>query len=116
MNSKANDLIKQMLAERSGTQPEDWYLTFKARFGMEIVFKQLAMSYAGKRVLTQLFTCATAVNPILVSGLKPVYAEVGMQSLSIDPAGLVVPSDTCAVVIQNTFGIIDNHSARQLAA
>ncbi len=32
----------RMLADRTGTDPADWFLVFKARYGMEVVFRALA--------------------------------------------------------------------------
>jgi dTDP-4-amino-4,6-dideoxygalactose transaminase len=73
-------------------------------------------------VLTQIFTCSTAVDPILVAGLTPAYAEVAPRSIAIDPercglesAEATAVGATRAVVIQNTFGIIDTEAAAQIA-
>lgn len=108
--SQAHD-VREQLADRTGTQAADWHLVFKARHGMQVVFEEIAVDGPG-RVATQLLTCATAVDPILVAGLTPAYGEVHPDSLALDPDTL--PTDTRAVVLQHTFGIIDEARARQI--
>ena len=104
----------RMLADRTGTDPADWFLVFKARYGMEVVFRALAEARGPGDVVTQVFTCSTAVDPVLVAGLRPVYAEVSPATVAIDPDRLAVGPDTRAVVLQNTFGIVDEPAARRL--
>ncbi len=116
MSRKAADLqVRRRLAELSGTRPEDWYLVFKARYGMKVVFEQL-FSFAGPGdVVTQAFTCATAVDPITASGLDPVYVDVDPETIMVDP-NLVQPTErTRALVMQHTFGIMAPEQSRALA-
>jgi dTDP-4-amino-4,6-dideoxygalactose transaminase len=107
--------VTAALAERTGTDPADWFLVFKARYGMEVVLRALAAMRGPGSVATQLFTCSTAVDPVLVAGLRPAYAEVSPASVAIDPATLALADDTRAVVVQHTFGIVDEPAARSLA-
>lgn len=100
-----------MLAERTGTDPCDWYLVFKARYGMQVVFRALVDERGPGDVVTQVFTCSTAVDPILVAGLHPVYAEVSPATVAIDPDRLAVGAATRGVVLQHTFGIVDHAAA-----
>ncbi|MDF7664728.1 DegT/DnrJ/EryC1/StrS family aminotransferase [Bifidobacterium sp. ESL0745] len=79
--------LRAVLAARSGTQPGDWFPVFKARYGMQVVFDALRAVRGEGSVLTQLFTCCTAVDPILVSGLKPRYADISADTLAIDERG-----------------------------
>ena len=81
--------VTEILAARTGTDPADWFLVFKARYGMEIVFRALRDVRGPGEVVTQIFTCSTAVDPILVAGLTPVYGEVSPASISLDPDRLV---------------------------
>jgi dTDP-4-amino-4,6-dideoxygalactose transaminase len=78
------------------------------------VFSALAVERGPGDVITQVFTCATAVDPILVAGLRPVYAEVSASTVAIDPDRLVVGDATRAVVVQHTFGIVDDATALRL--
>ncbi len=67
--------VRDRLATITGTQPADWHLVFKARYGMLAAFGALAATRPSRRhVVTQALTCSTAVNPILVDGLW-VYDE-----------------------------------------
>ncbi|MBC7297833.1 MAG: DegT/DnrJ/EryC1/StrS aminotransferase family protein [Demequina sp.] len=107
--------VTRRLAELTGTRAEDWFLVFQARYGMLQTFAALAAHRPGRSVVTQLLTCATAVDPILVAGLSPGYAEVSPDTLSIDPQRLALDEGAGAVVIQHTFGIVDDDASRRVA-
>jgi dTDP-4-amino-4,6-dideoxygalactose transaminase len=107
--------VTRQLADLTGTLAEDWFLVFQARYGMLQTFAALADQRSERSVVTQLLTCATAVDPILVAGLLPVYAEVSPDTLSIDPERLALDDGTAAVVIQHTFGIVDEDQSRAVA-
>lgn len=108
--------VHRRLATMTSTQPQDWHLVFRARYGMELVFRAIADVRGSGRVATQLLTCATAVNPILVAGLIPSYGEIAPQSLSLDPARVPLEESTRAVVLQHSFGIIDRDRSVDLRA
>jgi dTDP-4-amino-4,6-dideoxygalactose transaminase len=115
MTTDSDDVVvTEALAARTGTDPGDWFLVFKARYGMEIVFRALRDVRGPGDVATQAFTCSTAIDPILVAGLTPVYGDVSPASISLDPERLVLSAGTRAVVIQHTFGIIDTPAAGRL--
>lgn len=104
-----------------GRRPEDWFPVFKARYGMQVAFDAVRSVRGDGSVLTQLFTCCTAVDPIVVSGLRPRYADVGADTMGIDVAkveSMPLGSDeqVHAMVMQHTFGAIDEDSSRRLAA
>jgi dTDP-4-amino-4,6-dideoxygalactose transaminase len=109
------EALAQMLAERTGTRAEDWYLTYRARHGMLAAFRALAAVSDSTEVATQLFTCCTAVDPILAAGLTPVYGEVSDATCSLDPARLELSPSTLAVMLQHTFGIVNDASSIELA-
>lgn len=118
--SGALEGLKAALAAKSGTNAEDWYPVFKARQGMAVAFQELARSrdeaaLPTGEVATQLFTCCTAVDPIVVAGLKPVYGDISPRTLGLDPRQLPVSERTCAVMIQHTYGIQDRKADRKLA-
>lgn len=108
--------VTRRLAELTGTRAEDWFPVFQARYGMLQTFAALAEHRPGRSVVTQLLTCATAVDPILVAGLSPTYAEVSPDTLSIDPESLVLDEGVGAVVLQHTFGIVDDGDSRLVAS
>jgi selenocysteine lyase/cysteine desulfurase len=108
--------VTEALAARTGTDPADWFLVFKARYGMAVVFRALREERGPGQVVTQIFTCSTAVDPILAAGLTPVHADVSPATVSIDPDRLVLPERPRAVVVQHTFGIVDDDRAARVAA
>lgn len=111
-----HDAVPGQLAAMTQTDAADWFVVFKARYGMLETFAAIAGHTPRRSVVTQLLTCSTAVDPILVAGLSPVYAEISPDTLSIDPGRLAVTDDVAAVVIQHTFGIVDAGASRQVAA
>jgi dTDP-4-amino-4,6-dideoxygalactose transaminase len=58
-------------------------------------------------VLLQAFTCNAAVNPIIWSGLKPVFVDIERETLNIDPKDLErkITQKSKAVLVQHTFGL-----------
>ena len=109
--------LQATLAKATGTAAQDWHLVFKARYGMLAVFQALAATHPARpRVITQILTCSTAVDPILVAGLTPSYVEVSPATFSIDPDSVDLPDDLAAIVIQHTLGVIDEGAASRIAA
>lgn len=113
------DEVTRALAERTGTDPGDWYLVLKARYGMQVVLGSLAAVRGQGEVLTQVFTCCTAVDPVLAAGLRPVYGEVAPATIALDPSRLDAGhlrdgGTTRAVVLQHTFGIVDDAASQRV--
>ena len=104
---ESSKAVRQKLAKMTDTDPDDWYLCLKARFGMAVVFNALRDIKGYGEVITTPYTCITSINPILVSGLKPVYADIDPAFLSTTSikSALVRPK-TRAVVMQHTLGMI----------
>ncbi len=64
-------------------------------------------SESGGEILLQAFTCNAASNPILWSGLKPVYVDCNEDDFNIDVEDLrkkITPKSK-ALIIQHTFGL-----------
>lgn len=101
------DRLLSRMAELTGTDRADWFAVFKARHGMQVVLAAAGEATGRTEVLTQLFTCVTAVDPIIAAGLRPRYVDVSESSLAIDPALAHPDARTLAVVAQHTFGIVD---------
>lgn len=65
----------------------------------------------GDEVLLQAFTCNAAVNPILWSGLKPVYVDCNEETLNIDIEDLkrtlqkIQGKKPKVLMVQHTFGL-----------
>ncbi|TFG35643.1 MAG: hypothetical protein E4H47_00995, partial [Parcubacteria group bacterium] len=66
-----------------------------------------SLTSAPKEVMLQAFTCNAASNPIIWSGLKPVYQDVDRNSFNIDVKNLEkkLTSRSRAIVVQHTFGL-----------
>ncbi|MBO4854869.1 DegT/DnrJ/EryC1/StrS family aminotransferase [Candidatus Saccharibacteria bacterium] len=110
--NQSNLAIRKLLAKYSQTDPDDWFLTFKTRFGMAIACQAIYDIYGHGEVITQPYTCITAVNPILAGNLKPVYGDINPNTLSLTHPEKVYTSKTLAVVMQHTLGIISDESTK----
>lgn len=106
---ESSEKVRQALAKFSNTNSEDWFLCLKARFGMAEIFYALHDIEPNAEIITCPYTCITAINPILVAGLKPIYADITPDYLSIyAPDDVLVGKKTAAIVMQHTLGIIKN--------
>ena len=108
--------IARVMADRTGTDPSDWYLVLKARHGMLLAFESVRRALGEGAVVTQLLTCCTAVDPIVAAGMEPRYGELSARNASLDPDALPLSDDVRAVVVQHTYGIVDDASSAALAA
>lgn len=103
--------IRQTLAKASGTDPEDWFLCLKARFGMQVVFSAIRDTLGAGEVITSPYTCITAINPILSGGLTPVYSDIDPSLLWFkNPKAKLCSGKTRAIMMQHTLGIIGDKS------
>lgn len=109
-------ILAHVLASRTQTRAQDWFCVYKARYGMQVVFDALREERGQGTVTTQLLTCCTAVDPILVAGLTPTYGEVSATTFALDVDKLDLGEDVRAVVLQHTHGIIDEAADARLAA
>lgn len=106
--------LQNRLAELTDTRAEDWFLFMRARHGMATVYQTLHQCFGQGTVTTQAYTCVTAVNPILVAGLKPEYGDIDPDSIALVPDEAPLHAQTRAVVWQNTFGILADSKAALL--
>lgn len=117
--------LRAELARLSGTGAPDWYPVFKARYGMQAVLEQIRATHDDGAVLTQMFTCCTAVVPIMAAGLTPRYADIDADTLALSPSdvdAVAAPGSQDGpsvplrgLVIQHTFGIQGRDEAGRLA-
>ena len=114
---ESSEAIRKKLAALSDTKAEDWHLCLKARFGMALVFEAIRDKLGAGEVITTPYTCITAINPILVAGLTPVYHDIDESILSTGkPDDKLCKGKTKAIVMQHTLGIIgDKSSLRKYA-
>lgn len=110
------EAVKRRLAEISGTDTKDWRLVFKARYGMQVVLEAISAELGPGSVLTQAFTCSTAVSPIIMAGLRPRYADIEESTMMINPEEMTNDETTRAVMLQHTFGIKAEQSCKAIAS
>lgn len=108
---EAGQRLVVSMAELTNTRKDDWFLVAKARQGMQAALEAAGKQSRRSEVVTQLFTCVTAIDPIIVAGLKPCYVDIDPNTLSVDASRVEASSNTCAVVLQHTFGIVDQDSS-----
>lgn len=106
--------LKNCLATLTDTRAEDWFLFMRARHGMATVYQTLRKCFGQGTVTTQAYTCVTAINPILVAGLKPEYGDIDPDSIALVPDSAPLHGQTRALVWQNTFGILADSKAELL--
>ncbi len=105
---KLTRAVQKDLARLTHTSPDDWFLVFRARHGVEATLQALAKTRGRGEVLTQPFTCTTALNPILSAGHIPVYIDTSYDDLSLDTDKLQSSAESRALVMQHSFGIESN--------
>jgi dTDP-4-amino-4,6-dideoxygalactose transaminase len=60
----------------------------------------------GSEVLLQAFTCNAAVNPVIWSGLKPVYVDCNNNyNIDVEDIKKKITAKSRAVMVQHTFGL-----------
>ena len=76
------------------------------RSSLLILLKALEIEKGGE-VLIQAFTCNAASNPIIWSGLKPVYVDCDEDTFNIDFEDIKkkTNSKSKALIVQHTFGL-----------
>ncbi|MBE6478965.1 MAG: DegT/DnrJ/EryC1/StrS aminotransferase family protein, partial [Olsenella sp.] len=107
--------LREAFAQRTDTSPDDWFCTFKARYGMREAFSAVRDVAGDGRVLTTLFTGCTAVDSILAAGMGVGYAAIDGATLSVDAALLEVGPEVRAVLLQNSYGMVDEAVTRTIA-
>lgn len=119
--------IKLIKGLFTGKEPKNAVLSVEARFSKKhqaqavmfssgrgaeyAIFKALNLPSAGE-VIVQPFTCVAAINPIIWNNLKPVYSDIDLNSLCLDPKLLEnkITQNTKALLCQHTFGNSPNYS------
>ena len=104
--------LTDKIARATHTNPKDWYLVFKARYGMQVVFDSICDMYPDSYVATQSFTCCTAVDPIMQAGLEPLYIDLNQNNFALDYKQIPSFENIKCAVLQNTFGIVDSEYAQ----
>ena len=107
--------LREAFARRTHTSAQDWFPVFKARYGMREVFRAAADVHGDGSVVTTLFTGCTAVDSIISAGLSPRYDAIDPATLTVDTGALVLGASVRAVILQNSYGIIDERASAECA-
>ena len=111
--------LRTIVAKRTKTSANDWFLTFRAREAMQVVFEEIRKKYGEGDVVLQPFTCSTVPESVIAGGLNPFYCDISPDDLSLDPdlfralaeghgTRSSKPQNVKAVVVQHTFGMFDD--------
>ena len=110
------DELREAFARMTRTEARDWFPVFKARYGMREVFRAAADVHGAGQVVTTLFTGCTAVDSIFSAGLAARYDAIDPATLTVDVRALSLDESVRAVIIQNSYGIIDERASAEAAA
>lgn len=101
------DKIKELEDEFKKYLGVKYVISFNSgRSSFLAILKSLDLKI-GDEVLLQAFTCNAVPNPIIWSGLKPVYVDCDEKTFNIDVEDLKnkITTKSKAVVVQHTFGL-----------
>ncbi|MBU1070924.1 DegT/DnrJ/EryC1/StrS family aminotransferase [Patescibacteria group bacterium] len=81
------------------------FLFNSGRSGLQLALQSLNLPKKSE-IITQAFTCSAVINPILANQLKPVYADIKLNSFNLNHLQLnkLLTPKTKAIIIQHTFG------------
>ena len=90
----------------------DVYLFSTGREALLTLLKALDLQ-PGEEVILQGFTCAVLPNAIQAAGGVPIYVDIDLATLNIDPAQIEnrLTDKTRAIICQHTFGIPSDTAA-----
>jgi len=110
-----------------GTEHEMFREALERKFGMEAslfatgregllgLLRSMEIG-GGDEVIIQGYTCAVVPNAILAAGGTPIYADIQVKTLSLDPVAVrrAITPRTRAMICQHTFGIPADISALRI--
>ena len=73
--NKNTAILRSCIARYLEIEPEQVSFFFKGRVALSAIIRAMALA-PGDEVILPAFTCVAAVNPLVYSGLKPVYADI----------------------------------------
>jgi dTDP-4-amino-4,6-dideoxygalactose transaminase len=64
----------------------------------------------GDEVIMMAFSCLVVANPIIWSGAKPIYVDINKENFNyhLDDLKKKITKETKAIIIQHSFGIVDD--------
>jgi len=104
---KEGDKIKELENKFKKYLDVKYAISFNSgRSSFFAILKSLDLK-SGDEILLQAFTCNAVPNPIIWSGLKPVYVDCDEKTFNIDVEDLKrkITKKSRAMVVQHTFGL-----------
>ena len=92
----------------------DLELFYNARSALYHGIQALGI-WTDDEIILQAYTCVSVANSIIATGATPLYVDIDLESLNIDPTKIEesITPHTKAILIQHTFGIPANIKAIQ---
>jgi len=103
LSAGASEVLEREFAAYLGVKAA--YSFNSGRSALMAILRSLELK-KGSEVLLQAFTCNAAANPIIWSGLSPVYVDCDQNyNLSVDDLKKKITPKSRVVMIQHTFGL-----------
>ena len=108
--SSNNDLghIRKLEEEfKNYLKIENVYSFSKSRHALSAILDAMDLM-PGDEVILQAWTCVVVVNSVLISGLKPVYCDIELETFGPDIESIKkqVTSRTKVIIAQHSYGIV----------
>jgi len=99
--------LERLFANHLGTPHA--YSFSSGRVALSAILEAMDIG-AGDEVIIPGFTCVAVPNALLFAGIRPVYADIDLQTFDIPPEAIDqnVSRRTRAILIQHTFGLVSN--------
>ncbi len=108
-------IVKKLLLKEFQVDKNNFraHLFLSGRSALYTILQSLRLTL-GSEVIIQAFTCEAVILPIIANKLKPIFADIEMQSFSMNPIELEkkITPKTKVVILQHTFGIPPFHKDR----
>ena len=100
------NLFTEVIAAILDIKNNDVFTYWKGRVALYAYLRALGIS-DGDEVIIPGLTCVVVPNAIIYTGATPVYADIRMDTLTMDPIAVrqCISRKTKAIIIQNTFGL-----------
>lgn len=116
LRGSSKEKLKQAIAEYHDIKHV--FLFDSGRTGWHAILEQLLLQ-PDDEVLLQAATCVVVPNPVIWSGLKPIYVDFQAENYNLDPADVEkkITSRSRVLLLQHTFGApVDWEPVKRIAA
>ena len=100
------DKVEDLDVYLPGFEGKSHLFTNTGRASLYIILKSLGIS-EGDEIVIQSFTCMALVVPLIWLNIKPIYADIDIDTYNISLESLKkkISKNTRAIIVQHTFGI-----------